>query len=519
MRWTVLLLCWDFTACWSQSFFYAKQCNLLPRPCHECTSHSRIKLTTGDFLNDGGTISLADYRKMMAIQRTPGDAEKKYRSLDIRGDSTAVLRARVTDQIHPVAAAMHERKRSGSRPGKRKDKRRIALSIEGGGMRGCIAAGMAAAVRELGLVDSIDAVYGSSAGSLIGAYLLSGQDYRFGCSIYYDDLCGAGRTFIDLRNAMRSLGLGALRLTRTGITELLQERLGTPVLNLDFLLDEVMQKRKPLDWEALAAKQSTQPLRILASGLETESAVVLGAAEGHFSDSTQLAQCIRASMLLPGIAGPVVNLPQMGDDKQPLADAMLFEPIPYRAALAEGATHVLVLRTRPDGINVVRKQAIVEKLIAHRFFRRKMKLPRMAEHMWQQRHRILYAEDILRLNEGVMQLDTAAPTPHLLPIALQRGPSIDNLQTDATALYHAVRCGFARAYEVLRPPDTPCDGWSAALEAFPDSILNELLLMPTRAACKMELRAEISQLQKKIMAQQQEVMRLQDRLYALYDED
>ena len=38
---------------------------------------------------------------------------------------------------------------------------------------------------------------------------------------------------------------------------------------------------------------------------------------------------------------------------------MLFEPIPYRAALAEGATHVLVLRTRPDGVNLVRKQAIV----------------------------------------------------------------------------------------------------------------------------------------------------------------
>ena len=43
--------------------------------------------------------------------------------------------------------------------------------------------------------------------------------------------------------------------------------------------------------------------------------------------------------------------------QEPLADAMLFEPIPYRAALTEGATHVLVLRTRPDGVNLVRKQA------------------------------------------------------------------------------------------------------------------------------------------------------------------
>ena len=50
------------------------------------------------------------------------------------------------------------------------------------------------------------------------------------------------------------------------------------------------------------------------------------------------------------------------------ADAMLFEPIPYRSAVAEGATHVLVLRTRPDEVNIVKKGSIFERLIAHRFF-------------------------------------------------------------------------------------------------------------------------------------------------------
>ena len=38
-------------------------------------------------------------------------------------------------------------------------------------------------------------------------------------------------------------------------------------------------------------------------------------------------------------------------------------------AVSEGATHVLVLRTRPDGVNVVKKQSVFERLIAHRFFR------------------------------------------------------------------------------------------------------------------------------------------------------
>ena len=35
------------------------------------------------------------------------------------------------------------------------------------------------------------------------------------------------------------------------------------------------------------------------------------------------------------------------------------------------------------------------------------------------RHRVLYAEDILRLNEGVQNFDTNASPPHLLPVALQ----------------------------------------------------------------------------------------------------
>ncbi|CAN0145432.1 unnamed protein product [Ectocarpus sp. 8 AP-2014] len=42
-------------------------------------------------------------------------------------------------------------------------------------MRGCVSAGMIAAVSTLGLMDTFDAVYGSSAGSLVGAYAIAGQ--------------------------------------------------------------------------------------------------------------------------------------------------------------------------------------------------------------------------------------------------------------------------------------------------------------------------------------------------------
>jgi hypothetical protein len=76
---------------------------------------------------------------------------------------------------HPVAHLLHERVRQGSKPGQRADGARIGLAIEGGGMRGAVSAGAAAALNLLGLSDAFDAVYGSSAGALIAAFFISRQ--------------------------------------------------------------------------------------------------------------------------------------------------------------------------------------------------------------------------------------------------------------------------------------------------------------------------------------------------------
>jgi hypothetical protein len=65
------------------------------------------------------------------------------------------------------------RARAGSQAGARQDGFRVALAVEGGGMRGTISAGMALALDELGLVTAFDAVYGASAGAITAAWLLS----------------------------------------------------------------------------------------------------------------------------------------------------------------------------------------------------------------------------------------------------------------------------------------------------------------------------------------------------------
>jgi hypothetical protein len=61
-------------------------------------------------------------------------------SLDVRGDT----RPAIGDvSQHPVIQAIHSRIKSKSTPGNRTDGMKIGLAIEGGGMRGCVAAGMA----------------------------------------------------------------------------------------------------------------------------------------------------------------------------------------------------------------------------------------------------------------------------------------------------------------------------------------------------------------------------------------
>ena len=86
-----------------------------------------------------------------------------------------VQEASVADLLnHEVLNIIARRYHEQSTPGHRQqnDTDIVALSIEGGGMRGAVTAGMAAAIASLGLTDCFDRIYGSSAGSVIGAYMV-----------------------------------------------------------------------------------------------------------------------------------------------------------------------------------------------------------------------------------------------------------------------------------------------------------------------------------------------------------
>jgi hypothetical protein len=72
------------------------------------------------------------------------------------------------------------------------------------------------------------------------------------------------------------------------------------------------------------------------------------------------------------------------EGSEPLVDALLYEPVPYRSALQENCTHVIVLRTRGDNERVTVKGNLFERLMASRFFGRKHPLPDIVDWMHNQ---------------------------------------------------------------------------------------------------------------------------------------
>jgi predicted patatin/cPLA2 family phospholipase len=212
--------------------------------------------------------------------------------------------------MHEVLRMIDERVRSGSKPGERADPYRIALSIEGGGMRGAVSAGMALALHELGVVSAFDAVYGSSAGAITGAWLLSSTPEGL-------------RGWADPDYARTLIRWSALLR-------------GRPVVDVRTLVEVLYQTEFPMDFDSVLA--SPVECHPLGTDAETGESTDL---RPLIESPAELRLALRASASLPFLAGPPVEL-----RGRRFYDAGLAESIPFRTPLAQGATHVLVLRSR-----------------------------------------------------------------------------------------------------------------------------------------------------------------------------
>jgi len=226
----------------------------------------------------------------------------------------------------PLIGLLQARAAAHSGPRRRTDPHIVALVVEGGGMRGAVTAGMCLVLEAAGLVASIDRVYGCSSGALSGCFAAAGQASLWATS-FEDSAC---RTFIDPSRALR----------------------GRPVIDLGFLFDDVITRRRPLSESGLATGPEFRAVAVSASRAEHR---VLR----DFESAADVLAAARASCSIPVLTGPPPTY-----RGEPTVDGGLLEPIPYRTALREGATHVLVLRSRDAAYRAPRQGKLAERTLA-----------------------------------------------------------------------------------------------------------------------------------------------------------
>lgn len=351
------------------------------------------------------------------VRRPHGDSK------ELQPESTSPPRPPSPD--HPTLQLLQRRLDDCSTPGARRDGCKVGLVVEGGGMRGVVTGAMLMKLHELGMRDCFDAIYGASAGAINATYFLSGQEH--GLRIYQEDINGP--EFVDLRRLLSK----------------------QPVMNLDFLLDHVMTRIKPLDWQAVL--RSNIPLKVIASDVESLQPVVLE----DFTSQQDLVECLKASANVPEFVGP----PRLVRGMR-LLDAAVFEPVPVKAALSDGCTHVVTLCSRPMDTSPAwqrRLHATLSSAVKHTMLR-----PDYMRGVWEAELRHdniqgLSLDDFLvqcvdggpEPAERVAQLERGSRAGNILPVFPGPGAGFGAICTDTATLERGRQAGFAAVQAVFGP--------------------------------------------------------------------
>jgi predicted patatin/cPLA2 family phospholipase len=287
-------------------------------------------------------------------------------------------------RVHPVLELISERLAAGSVPGERADGRRLALVIEGGSSRGTYSSGMALALDELGVTPAFDAVYGSSAGALNGAWLLCGRSST-GVRTWWNPV--VMRRIINPLHTLR----------------------GRAVIDLEYLVHQVYSVLEPMDFPAILANPVT--FHPLATDADTGESTDL---HPFLDDVDAIKVALAASSCMPVLAGPPI--PMAG---RRFVDAGVAEPIPFRTALRQDATELLVLRTRRADELPLRPPR-VHDVVVPRFLRRQA--PGTIEAWRDTYRRDVEDEEMLAADPRILSVRPPAGAPDV--VALERDPAV-----------------------------------------------------------------------------------------------
>lgn len=281
---------------------------------------------------------------------------------------------------------------------------RVALVVEGGGSRATFSAGMAAAVEDHGLTPLLDDVYGVSAGSLNAAWLVAGKA-REAMAPWTDRSVMRGT--IDPRRVLH----------------------GGRVVDLSHLVDHVYVHQVPMPFATILASPVTyHPMATDAgTGAATDLAPLL-------DGPPDLRRALQASSTLPVLAGPPVALAG-----RRWVDGGLAEPVAAHAALAHGATHLIVLRTHGAGHVPAEPPSVVDAVV-RRWLRRHA--PGVVD---------AWAHRVERARETETLLDALQAEGRLLHVRPpDDAPAVSRTSTDLGLLAEALRIGYEAADAALR---------------------------------------------------------------------
>ncbi len=281
--------------------------------------------------------------------------------------------------LHPHTAVRNIRQRREERRAGQRTPAAIksALVIQGGGMRGVFGAGCLVALAELGYTSGFDEVYATSSGAINGAFFLA-DAMAFGATIYYEEINNA--RFIN-----------PLRFSK--------------IMDLDWLFDEVVTRRKPLDVRRLCSNDI--PLYIPCFDVDTAEVRVF---------CSQGAQAFLLDILKASTAIPILYNRSVPVLEGRFVDGGMVDPIPIQAAIANGCTDLLVLVTRPESFRARERLGCVERWIGKvrlRHFR-----PEVEDAFQKRGHAFNRSVDIAfgRATEAVptgVHIATIAPDAHL----------------------------------------------------------------------------------------------------------
>lgn len=283
----------------------------------------------------------------------------------------------------------------------------VALALEGGGLRGVVSGATLIALRDAGITENIDVLYGTSSGSINLTYFAAGGSWD-ALSVYYDHL-----PFGFVRGAS----------------------VRAPRLDMAFL-EQVMRSRVPLDVDALRA--SPMEVRVVT----TDVARVVPALH-DMRKATDPVETLLASSWLPLLSGQ----PPVVDGVRSLDGGLLWAD-PMYAALKEGCSHVLAINTSARRSDSEHSRRL--RVVLRAFLNRTS--PGLGDAYL--RSRAEWDRDKARLQNGVSTVIQGAAVTRFAPPAGSH--QVERLTLQRDKLLDGVRAGYATGLRIAGL-DAPSD--------------------------------------------------------------